>query len=314
MIRLVCCLFLWFILALTGGLSVSAQSTRIATYNLRNYLLMDRHVEGVWRPTYPKPEAEKAKVLEVIHAAHPDVLALQEIGAAPFLWELRADLALEGSDYPYAIHMNGVDDVRHLAILSKQPPLEVVKHQDLSFSYLGRRQWVQRGMLEVSFLQSNGLPFKLFVVHLKSRWSDEKADPESQLCRTREAEACRNRIIQRTLQMGVSDFMVAGDFNDHPGSAPMRRFYRRGDLELGSLLPAWDSRKELWTYFYKKEAVYSQVDGFVMSNALSASVQGGCGTVVDLAGVLLGSDHRMVYVDLAFPQPTPVPLVSASVE
>jgi endonuclease/exonuclease/phosphatase family metal-dependent hydrolase len=299
MTRLVCCLLLWFILAFAGGLSVFAQSTRIATYNLRNYLLMDRHVEGVWRPAYPKPEAEKAKVREVIKAAYPDVLALQEIGAAPFLRELRADLALEGSDYPYAIHMSGADDQRHLAVLSKLPPIEVVKHQDLSFSYLGRREGARRGMLEVSLLQSNGLLFKLFVVHLKSRWSDEPADPESQLCRTREAEACRNRIIERTLEMGVFDFLVAGDFNDHPGSAPMRRFYRRGDLEIGARVPAWDSRKELWTYFYKKEAVYSLVDGFVVSNRFSARVLGGCGTVVDLSGVLEGSDHRMVYVDLA---------------
>lgn len=312
--RLVCCLFLWFILELAGGLSVSAQSTRIATYNLRNYLLMDRHVGGVWRPAYPKPEAEKAMLRTVIKETDPDILALQEIGATPFLWELRADLALEGSDYPYAIHMRGVDDERHLAVLSKLPPAEVVRHRDLSFSYLGRREWVQRGLLEVSFLQSNGLPFKLFVVHLKSRWSDEPADPESQLRRTREAEACRNRIIERTLEMGVSGFLVAGDFNDHPGSAPMRRFYRRGDLELGSLVPAWDSRKELWTYFYKKEAVYSLVDGFVISNTLSASVQEDCGTVVDLSGVLLGSDHRMVYVDLVFPQPTPVPPLSAPME
>ena len=266
-------------------------------------------MEGVWRPAYPKPEAEKAKVREVVNLACPDVLALQEVGAAPFLWELRADLALEGRNYPYAMHMSGMDDQRHLAVLSKLPPVEVVKHQDLSFSYLGRREWVRRGMLEVSFLQSNGLPFKLFVVHLKSRWSDEPADPESVLRRTREAEACRNRIIERTLESGVFDFLVAGDFNDHPGSAPMRRFYRRGDLELGARVPAWDSRKELWTYFYKKEAVYSLIDGFVVSNTLSSRVAGGRGTVVDLPAVLQGSDHRLVYVDLARP---PVKAATAS--
>lgn len=293
------CQLLWLLVALASLHAVCGQSTRIATYNLQNYLQMDRYVDGVWRPAYPKPEAEKALLRQVIGDVCADILALQEIGAAPFLAELRADLALEGSDYPYAIHMRGADDARHLAILSKLRPAEVVKHQDLSFSYLGRREAVRRGMLEVSFQRSSGALLKLFVVHLKSRWSDEPSDPESRRRRIREAEACRNRIIERTVAIGVSDYLIAGDFNDHPASAAMRRFYRRGRVEIGSLLPAWDSRQEQWTCFYPKHSLYSRVDGFVLSNGLTAAVEAGHGTVVDFPDVLMGSDHRMVYVDLA---------------
>ncbi len=297
------CQLLGLILGLACASPVFGGSIRLATYNLNNYLLMDRNVGAVWRPAYPKPEAEKAIIRDVIKKALPDVLALQEMGARPFLEELRADLALDGVDYPYAIHMKGVDEVRHLAVLSKLPPTEVVKHQDLSFKYLDRRELVKRGMLELSFQQSNGLPFKVFVVHLKSRWSDEKADIESKLRRTREAEACRNRIIERTFEMGVPDFLIAGDFNDHLGSATMRRFHRRGSLAVGSLVPAVDSREEQWTYFYKKQAVYSLVDGFIVSNSLSPKVATGRGTIMDIQGSLLGSDHRMVYLDLAVPPP-----------
>lgn len=43
------------------SLNVSGQeSIRIASYNLRNYLIMDRLVEGQWTKNYPKPEAEKS--------------------------------------------------------------------------------------------------------------------------------------------------------------------------------------------------------------------------------------------------------------
>jgi len=263
---------------------------------------MDRHIGAVWRPSYPKPEADKTIIRQVIKQASPDILAVQEIGALPFLEELRADLALEGVHYPYAIHLAGADQVRHVAVLSKFPPMAVVKHNDLDFKYQNGRELVKRGMLELSFERSDSSVFKLFVVHLKSRWTDVKSDPESQQRRSREAEACRNRIIERSYDLGVTDFMVVGDFNDHPSSATLRRFYRKGDFDIGALVPASDSRGEQWTYFYHKQVVYSLVDGFVVSRSLAQQVVAGDGHIVDIPGVLLGSDHRMVYLDLADPE------------
>jgi endonuclease/exonuclease/phosphatase family metal-dependent hydrolase len=287
------CLTLW--------LSASGEALRIATYNINNYLVMDRHVGGGWRPAYPKAESEKSVIRRIVTEVEPDILALQEMGATPFLEELRADLALEGIHYPYAIHLEGSDGVRHIALLSNMPPAEVVKHYDLDFKYFDRREVVKRGMLEVSFVQADGSKFKLFVIHLKSRWSDEPDDPDSNLRRTREAEACRNRIIERTLELGVADYLIAGDFNDHPASAPLRRFTSRGDLMIGASVPAADSRGEVWTYFYAKQAEYSRVDGFIVSSALEPRIQGGSGAIVDSPGALDGSDHRMVYIDLNFP-------------
>lgn len=276
---------------------LSAGSIRIATYNLNNYLIMDRHVGGKWRPTYPKPESEKAILRAVIHQVAPDILAVQEIGGLPFLEELRSDLSDDGLYYPYITLIQAADSVRHVAVLSKFAPTQVVKHQDLNFKYQAGRETVRRGLLEVSFTRADSSIFKLFVVHLKSRWSDVKADPESQQRRTREAEACRDRIIERTYAIGMTDFLVAGDFNDHPVSAPLRRFYRKGALDIGGLVHAADTRGEQWTHFYRKQVEYSLVDGFIVSGSLADSIEGS-GHIVDLPNVLAGSDHRMVYVDL----------------
>ncbi len=287
--------------------SIRADSLRIATYNLRNYLVMDRQVEASWRPSYPKPESEKTMIREVIHSTVPDILLVQEIGGVDFLEELRADLALDGLDYPYAIHLEGADPDRHLAILSMLPAQEVVKHTDLEFKYLERREVVKRGMLEVCFEGPDGQPFSVFAVHLKSRWSQDDDDPESALRRTREAEACRNRIVARTTELGVKNYIIAGDFNDVPGSAAMRRFYQRGSLAVGSFLPAADSRGEVWTYFYEKEATYQSVDGFVVSPDFLSYVSAGRGNIVDLPGALSGSDHRMVYADFNFGEAVAVP-------
>lgn len=278
--------------------SIGQAELGIATYNLNNYLIMNRYFEDQWRPEYPKPEREKAVIRKVILQTQPDILALQEIGTIEFLKELRADLVQKGLDYPYVAHLDGPDSERHLALLSKLAPEEVVKHTDLDFKYFDGRERVKRGMLEVSFKQANGLIFKLFVVHLKSKYTNDKRDPNSSMRRTREAEACRNRIIERSFDLGVDRFLIAGDFNDHPDSGALRRFNHRGDLEIGTLVPAADSRGEVWTYFYERWGQYSLVDGFVVSAEMLPLIEGGRGEIVDSPGVLDGSDHRMVYLDI----------------
>ena len=288
----------WCVALLLVATLACAEPIRLATYNLNNYLVMDRYVNGTWRKSYPKPEAEKSVLRSIVKEVSPDILALQEMGPLPFLKEFKADLAQEGIDYSYWTHMQGDDSVRYLAVLSKLPPSEVIRHTDLEFSYQGERAFVKRGMLELSFERSSGDVFKLFVVHLKSRWTNVQADSKSLQRRTLEAEACRDRIIERTFAMGVTDFIIAGDFNDHPESAPLRRFYRRGDLKIGTLVPVADSRGDRWTHYYKKQVVYSLVDGFIASEAFFPKIKNERGHIVDGANVLKGSDHRMVYLDL----------------
>jgi endonuclease/exonuclease/phosphatase family metal-dependent hydrolase len=280
------------------GLPAASAELRIATYNLRNYLVMDRLVAETWRPDYPKPEHEKAVVRRNTRQYAPDILVLQEMGPVEFLEELRADLALEGLHYEYMVHLEGPDPERHVALLSRVEPREVVKHTDLDFKYLDRRERVKRGMLEATFEIEGGAAFTLFAVHLKSRFTEDPEDPESALRRVREAEACRDRVIERMQALGREHYMIVGDFNDHPRSSTLRRFYRRGDLEIGSLVPASDSRGQVWTYFYAKHEQYSRIDGFVLSAALLDQVKDASARIVDTDGSLEGSDHRMLYLDL----------------
>ena len=282
------------------AVSLNAKNLRIATYNVRNYLVMDRQVAGSWRPSYPKPEIEKAAIREIINTARPDILVLQEMGSVDFLEELRADLHQEGLHYPYAVHLEGPDPTRHVAVLSMLPPLQVEKHKYLDFKYFERRERVKRGLLEVSFEGAKGDRFTLFALHLKSRWTEDEQDPESEVRRTREAEACRNIVVKRTIERKLGKYMIVGDFNAPPSSAAQRRFHRRGQLEIGSSLPAYDSRGELWTYFYKKESSYQTVDGFIISRAMLKQVKDGAGVIVDSQDALVGTDHRLVYADFKF--------------
>jgi len=290
--------YLLGVLLVSCGLS--AEQLRIATYNVRNYLVMDRYVGASWRPSYPKPEIEKAAVREVIRAAEPDILVLQEMGTIGFLEELRTDLKREGLYYPYMVHMVGNDPDRHLAILAKIEPLEVQKHSYIDFNYLDRRERVKRGLLEATFAGFDGQPFVVFTLHLKSRYTEDKEDPNSENRRAREAQACRDVVLERTIERGFRRFMIVGDFNAPPGSAPLRRFYRKGDLEFGTSLLASDTRGEVWTYFYEKGSNYQAVDGFVLSDSMFNFVKNEAGSIVDIESAPIGSDHRMVYADFVF--------------
>lgn len=76
----------WLGLAL--GLARAAQAgdwLTVATYNVQNYTLSDRRLpDGGFRPDYPKPEAEKMALRAVIRSLGADIIALQEVGGAPF--------------------------------------------------------------------------------------------------------------------------------------------------------------------------------------------------------------------------------------
>lgn len=294
------CWFLFVVGLTTGAHTVQAESLRVATYNLRNYLLADRVVSAKWRTNYPKPESEKSALRKVLLEADADVLFVQEIGEPEYLEELRIDLADEGLEYGHSAHLVAADSKRHVAMLSKLPPSLVEWHRDLNFAYFGEREQVKRGLLEVHFTLANGVQLACFGVHLKSRFSDVSEDPESSIRRVGEATAIRDRILARVDALDVESFIILGDFNDSPDSAVFRRFTKRGDRHFASLALAEDSRGERWTYLHNKSSTYSLVDGLIVSNELEPRLQSGRGVVVDLPEALVASDHRLVYLDLQY--------------
>lgn len=292
------CTILWLFLIA----KLPAETVRVATFNVRNYLNADRLVEGRWRVDYPKPENEKQAVREIIRRIHPDVLALQEMGGAEFLAELQRDLRAEGLDYPYAELLDGPDEDRHLALLSRIPSQQVLSHDRIPYRYFGEEIPVKRGLQEAVFVTA-GQRWRLFNVHLKSRWTDRDDDPDSAKRRVGEAQAIRDFIRER-LPPGdpESRYLVAGDFNDTRDTAAVRRFLTVGDTTLTHLVECADSRGEAWTFHYARRDLYERVDFILASPPMIPFIRGGGGNIVDiLPESNIASDHRMVYVDLDFP-------------
>jgi len=283
------------LLALAAALG--AETLTVATFNVENYTVADRMVEGVFRQEYPKPEAEKAAVRRVIRAIRPDVLALQEMGSAPYLEELQRDLEREGWSMPHGVVLEAADPARHVAVLSRLPFQDVRRHTAVPVTLFGQPDVVKRGVLEVTVATGAG-DVTLFVLHLKSRRTERPDDPEGATQRLREAEAVRELVLQRFPDPAKAWYVVAGDANDTRMSRPVVALQARGKRELGQLLPAADSRGQTWTHFYRREDTYSRIDYLILSPGLRPLVEGGRGTVYDGEGSDEASDHRAVWVRL----------------
>ncbi|MFH1496624.1 MAG: endonuclease/exonuclease/phosphatase family protein [Verrucomicrobiota bacterium] len=287
---LVCCLLFWTLVAPAG-----AESLTIATYNVENYLSTHRHIDGRFRPDYPKTERSKAALRAVIRELDADVLALQEVGGAGHLRELRLDLAAEGLDYPHALVLPAADEARQLAVLSRKEFLDTTGHVDLLADYFGEPVPVRRGLLEVTVAAGEG-GLTLFVLHLKSRLTERPDDPGAAQLRAAEAVAVRDRVLERCPDPATTPFLVLGDFNDLRPNRPLRAVLDRGKTAIAEWVPAVDSRDHSWTHYYARNEVYSRVDHILASPAAVPMIRRAW--IVDTPETALASDHRPVAVTL----------------
>jgi len=291
------CGWLWWLGLLMLALRLSAETLTIATYNVENYVAADRMVDGTYRQAYPKPEVEKKALRAVIRALDADVIALQEMGSRIYLEELQRDLASDGLKYPYAELLDGADADRHVAVLSRRPFASVTKHTELTLSYFGKKEMVKRGLLEVRFATEAG-EITLFIVHLKSRFTDRPDDPNSELRRLGEATAVRDQELKIFPEPANARFLLVGDCNDSVASKPLRALAQKGKTEIAEILPATDSHGAVWSHFYKKEQIYSRVDHVLVSALLKSTVVGGSATICDAPETAAASDHRPLVVKL----------------
>jgi endonuclease/exonuclease/phosphatase family metal-dependent hydrolase len=287
----------WFVLLALAQFCGAEAALTVATYNVENYTMADRMVEGVYRPAYPKPQKEKAALRQVIRGIAPDILAVCEMGKPEFLAEFQRELKLGGQDFPHAVVLEAADTDRHVAVLSKVPFKEVRRHAAVPIKYLGKADVVKRGVLEVIFATNEG-DVSLFVIHLKSKYTERKDDPEGASRRALEAEAVRDLVLAHYPDPAKAKFIICGDWNDTRATRPVRALLKRGETEIGEILPAADSHGEVWTHYYRKEDSYSRIDYLLVSPGLKPLVAGEHATIWDGLGTREASDHRAVYMSL----------------
>lgn len=294
----------WISLFVLGLVSLVEANTalKIVSWNVRNYLLTNRLVDGVYRRNYPKPEVEKEALREVLRTLDADIVLFQEMGSEPFLFELQRDLKTEGLDYAHHYVLNAGDADRHLAVLSHEPFKVLNPERVLDFNYLTGRAEVKRGLMELVFT-TNGQAWHLYNLHLKSRYTDYKEDPDSLDRRTAEARVIRDVLRAELAERPEMLFYVAGDFNDEPMSAPLRRFRQVNNQTLLELIPLADERGDRWTHYYQRQDRYTRVDMVLSSPAARSHVNLEESYVYESPAVRTASDHRPVVWKVDFSRP-----------
>jgi endonuclease/exonuclease/phosphatase family metal-dependent hydrolase len=275
----------------------AAETLRIATYNVENYL---DHPSGT-RPA--KSAAAKAKVCEGILALKPDVLALQEIGGTNVLLELQSSLKSAGLDLPHWEYVEAFDTNIHLAVLSRFPFAARHPHTNDSFLLGSRAFRVKRGFAQVEIQAAPDFTFTLIVAHLKSKVPTPEAD-EADL-RLSEAKILREKIDACLNANPNANLIVLGDLNDTHDSPPIKAVLGRGKKALvdtrpsernGDALPHSDRRlaprSVSWTHFYAKQDLYSRVDYILLSHAMARHLDPAETRVLALPDWGLASDHR----------------------
>ena len=281
--------------------SPAAETFRIATYNVENYL--DQPTES---RKNTKSAAAKAIIRESILAMKPDVIALEEMGGTNALLELRDSLKADGLDLPYWEHITAWDTNIHVCVLSKFPITDHRSHTNDTFLLSGRRLHVGRGFTEVDIQVNTNYSFTLFGTHLKSQRPVPEADQAE--WRLEEAKLLRKYIDARLAKNADDNIIVLGDFNDIPNSLPIKTLIGRGKNQLVDTRPAerngddqpnptnphWSPRNIAWTHYYGVEDSYSRLDYILLSPSMAKEWIKEETYIPNIPNWGIGSDHRPV--------------------
>jgi endonuclease/exonuclease/phosphatase family metal-dependent hydrolase len=295
------CLFaLWL-----GLLQAGAETFRVATYNVENYLDQPSGTR------FAKSDAAKAKVRESIVAVKPDVIALEEMGSTNAFFELQSSLKKDGLDLPYSEYVTGFDTNVHVAVLSRFAIR--ASHPQTNDSYLlnGQRFFVSRGFAEVEIQVSSNYSFTLIAAHLKSKRQISAADQADM--RLEEAKILREKIDACFQTNPDANLIVLGDFNDLHNSLPVRTILGRGKKGLLDTRPAERNgdeehtdrrlkhRNVAWTHFYDVEDTYSRLDYILLSKAMARGWNSAETYVLAMPNWGVGSDHRPLVASFQAP-------------
>lgn len=271
-------------------------AVRFVSYNVQNWLTMDRYQNGKQVPGLPKPEKERRAVVQAIVSSKPDILGVSEIGTEADVKDLQKYLSNAGSPLPHFHLSRGSDPTRSLVILSRYPIGETGRHENLSYRLQGKEYGMQRGILDATVPTPAG-SFRFLGVHLKSKREVEDGDEEEM--RRNEAHLFRREIDSILNADPQARLVVYGDFNDTRQSPTVKTVHNSGKGPQSlSMIALKDSRGHYWTHHWEFQDVYSRIDYVFVSQALRRSVDWDACKILDNEAVAGASDHRPLLVIL----------------
>jgi endonuclease/exonuclease/phosphatase family metal-dependent hydrolase len=290
-----CFLVLW-IGARADAVDDGARWTFCA-YNLKNWLTMERYVDGQLQQEQPKPESEKKSLLRILRQIQPDVLGVCEIGSEEDLRDFQQRLRDEsGVDLPHVLRTAGSDATRSLALLSRFPILSQACPVPAPTYQLGEQVLsMQRGILDATVQLSETMQVRFVGVHLKSQ--REVAGGEQALMRRNEAHLLRlhlDRIFRVDQRVKL---LCYGDFNaDRLDPSIAEVSGSRASEGWMTDLRLRDVNGQVWTHFWEAAEHYSRLDYVFTSRQLRPCIHLNECRIHHVRDFLQASDHRPLVI------------------
>jgi len=289
-----------FLAALLAA-SAPAKDVVVASFNLENYLRMERKVDGKLVPDAPKPEAEITAVIETLQEIKPDILGVIEMGDASMLDDFQSRLKAAGLDYPHREQVEGADPVRHIALLSRFPIVARSSRGDVKFELNGTQQRMSRGILDVSVQISDHYRLHLVGAHLKSKRQIPEFDEKTM--RAKEASLLKAHLDNILTSSAQEKLMLFGDLNDTKNEYPVRELvgppsspcYMK-DLFLT------DRYGYHWTHFWAAADIYSRIDYLLVSRSLLPDISKEHSGISSFRRWYKASDHRAIFATIVVPE------------
>jgi endonuclease/exonuclease/phosphatase family metal-dependent hydrolase len=276
----------------TPSESPSSEGLRFITYNVENWLTMDRYVDRKNLKGAPKPESEKEAVVQLLVRHAPDAIGLCEIGTAADLAEIQEDLKAAGLNLPHSHYTGGSDPTRHLGLLSRFPITSTAKPAETEYQLAGQTFAINRGILDAT-VEARGKSYRFIGVHLKSKRDSEQGDQEA--IRLQEARLLRRHVDSILATNADARLVVYGDFNDTRATPAIKAITGNyNDPTYLTAIPAKDSRDHAWTHHWALHDIYSRIDFIMVSRGLRGDVDFEAAKIIDDADWEKASDHRAI--------------------
>jgi len=282
-------------------LPARAKDVVVASYNLRNYLKMERQVDGKAVPDASKPADEIAAAIEIIQKIHPDILGLVEMGDESVLGDFQERLKAAGIDCPHREWVKGADPERHIALLSRYPIVARNSRDDVPFEFNGTRQRIARGILDVTVRLPGSNDLRMVGAHLKSR--RPVPDFDEKTMRAKEALLLRGHLDAILATAPDAKLLLFGDLNDTKNEYPVKQLIgspKSPDFMRDLFLT--DRHGERWTHFWSVADVYSRIDYILVSAKLWPQIAMSRSGISDAGNWSKASDHRAIYTTIQLPK------------
>lgn len=265
---------------------------RFISYNVENWLTMDRYVDGKTLKGAPKPVIEKEAVVRILTRNLPDVIGICEVGTAADLAEIQEGLKAAGLSLPHSHYTGGTDPTRHLGLLSRFPISSTAKPAETEYQLAGQTFGINRGILDAS-ISARGRTYRFLGVHLKSKRDSEQGDQEA--IRFNEARLLRHHVDSILKADAAARLVVYGDLNDTRATKSIKMITGKyNDPGYLTAIPAKDSNQEAWTHYWELNDIYSRIDFIMVSKGLRADVDFAAAKIIDDADWKEASDHRPI--------------------